>query len=75
MAKSFRKGLDSLIENTSVSTEPDFFENEKEAEKAQTITIPVSLKRQIKKYCADHDMTIKDLFIRSVKRFMKVDDN
>ena len=73
MAKSFRKGLDSLIENTSV-TEPDF-DNEKEAERAQTITIPVSLKRQIKKYCADHDMTIKDLFIRSVKRYMKVDDN
>jgi hypothetical protein len=42
-----------------------------EKEKQITITIPPGLKRSIKKYCAVNDITIKELFIRSVGRYMK----
>jgi len=42
-----------------------------EKEKQVTITIPANLKKSIKKYCATNDITIKELFINSVTRYMK----
>ena len=46
----------------------------KEKERQVTFTIPESLKKNIKKYCAANDVTIKDLFINSVTRHMKGDE-
>jgi len=46
----------------------------KEKERQVTFTIPESLKKSIKKYCAANDVTIKDLFINSVTRYMKGDE-
>jgi len=79
--KDFTSGLDMLIQKTTVSDEPGTTKGEvreeskggKEIGKQITITIPSSLKREIKIYCADNDISVKDLIIRSVKRYMKVD--
>ena len=70
-----------LIQKTTVSDEPEATKGVvreeskggKEKEKQITITIPSSLKREIKMYCADNDISVKDLIIRSVKRYMKGD--
>ena len=43
----------------------------KAKERQITITIPDNLKRSVKKYCAAHDITIKDLVINSVNKYMK----
>ena len=43
----------------------------KEKERQITITIPASLKLSIKKYCAAHEIKIKDLIINSVSIYMK----
>jgi len=79
--KDFTSGLDMLIQKTTVSDEPEITKievsqareskGEKEAEKQITITIPASMKRSMKRFCAENDITIKDLFIRSVNRYMK----
>jgi len=76
--KDFTSGLDMLIQNTTISDEPEITKDkvreskgEKEVEKQITLTIPASLKRSIKSFCAENDITIKDLFIRSVNRYMK----
>jgi len=79
--KDFTSGLDMLIQKTTVSDDPEATEGEvreeskggKETEKQLTITMPSSLRREIKMYCADNDISVKDLIIRSVKRYMKVD--
>jgi len=79
--KDFTTGLDILIQKTTVSDEPEATKEVvreeskggKETEKQLTITIPSSLKREIKMYCADNDISVKDLIIRSVKRYMKGD--
>ena len=79
--KSFKSGLDAIIQNTAVSEEPETIidvkekriTDVKEKEKQITITIPVSLKKDIKKYCANNEITIKELFINSVNRYMKED--
>jgi len=42
----------------------------KEKERQITITIPDTLKRTIRKYCAAHDLKIKDLVILSVTKYM-----
>jgi len=42
----------------------------KEKERQITITIPDTLKRTIRKYCAAHDLKIKDLIISSVTKYM-----
>jgi len=86
--KDFTSGLDRLIQKTTVSDETEEIgeveetgeEGKKkktpagEKERQITITIPPNLKRTIKKYCANNEITIKDLFINSVTRYMKVDD-
>ena len=79
--KDFTSGLDMLIQKTTVSDEPEMTKNEvspvreskgeKEVEKQITLAIPANLKRSIKRFCAENDITIKDLFIRSVNRYMK----
>ena len=58
---------------TTPTPEPEKRKKEPAAEKERqiTITIPPSLKKTIKKYCANNDITIKELFIRSVSRYMK----
>ena len=81
--KNFKSGLDMLIQNTAhqiEQPEPKEAPKEKQKQKAETdakeperqltITIPSSLKRRIKKYCAINDITIKDLFIESVTTHM-----
>ena len=89
--KDFTSGLDRLIQKTTVSEEVEEAgeigeageagENGKagkksgEKERQITITIPQNLKRTIKKYCAANEITIKELFINSVTRYMKVDEN
>ena len=85
--KDFTTGLDALIQKTGIS-DRDFQDDRdlqdypkevkavkgtKEKERQMTFTIPVSLKRSIKKYCADNDITIKELFIDSVNRYMETD--
>jgi hypothetical protein len=85
--KSFKSGLDMLIQKTTVSEEPEISvelkevkptvtekesATEKEKEKQITITIPISLKRDIKKYCVNNEITIKDLFINSVNKYMNL---
>ena len=76
--KDFTSGLDMLIQNTTISDEPEITKDkvreskgEKEVEKQITLTIPANLKRSIKSFCAENDITIKDLFIRSVNKYMK----
>ena len=82
--KDFTSGLDILIQKTTVGEEPEMIAEPKpkkekqekaakERERQITITIPVSLKRTIKKYCAANDLTIKDLFMNSVNRYMQTD--
>ena len=81
--KDFTSGLDMLIQKTTASDEPEATKDEvreeskggKETEKQITITIPSSLKREIKMYCADNDISVKDLIILSVKRYMWVGAN
>jgi len=88
--KDFTSGLDILIQKTTVGDEPEIIiepieetkpkkekqeKGGKERERQITITIPVSLKRTIKKYCAANDMTIKDLFMNSVSKYMKTDED
>jgi len=84
--KNFKSGLDAIIQSTAVTEEPELNEvkgtdatagtkgtsgkEAKEKEKQITITIPASLKRSIKKFCANNEITIKDLFINSVNRYM-----
>jgi len=79
--KDFTTGLDRLIQKTTVSeetvvmeTEPSPEPEKKEKERQITITIPPSLKRTIKKYCANNDITIKELFINSVNTYMKAEE-
>ncbi|MDR2909967.1 MAG: hypothetical protein LBV47_01170 [Bacteroidales bacterium] len=72
MGKSFKGGLDAMIQNTSVQIDSD--SNEKELEAAQTFMIPVTLKKEMKIYCAQRNIKIKDLILRGIRREMKVDD-
>ena len=44
-----------------------------EKEKQITITIPVAFKKEIKKYCAINDITIKEVVINSVSKYMRID--
>ena len=53
-------GLQEEQEVKEIKNEP------KELEKQLSITIPVSLKRELKKFCASNDISIKDLIIKSV---------
>jgi len=46
----------------------------KEKEKQMTFTMPESLKRNIKKYCAANDVTIRELLINSVSSYMKINE-
>ena len=76
-SKNFKKGLDMLIQNTAVETEnsDDADNSDKndssDKEKKITITVPDSLKRKIKNYCANNDITIKNLFIKSVNAYIE----
>lgn len=62
------------VETPSAEIQPEKPAKSKSAkgvkERQLTITIPENLKRSIKEYCAKNDMTIKDLFINSVSRYM-----
>jgi len=66
-----------LIQNTAVETEnsDDADNSDKndssDKEKKITITVPDSLKRKIKNYCANNDITIKNLFIKSVNAYIE----
>ena len=46
-----------------------------EKERPLTIKIPAGLKRDIKKYCAANEISIKELFIRSVSGYMGAEKN
>ena len=78
-SKDFKSGLDMIIQNTAIVEEKDNRDiktevkeqpkkEHKEKGKMITIVIPVSLKKEIKKYCANYEISIKDLIIRSVTK-------
>jgi len=54
-----------------IKPEPKKARKKVEKESAMTIIIPTSLKKTIKKYCVNNDITIKELFIKSVTDYMK----
>ena len=81
--KDFKSGLDMIIQSTAIVEEKDNQDiqtaikeqqkkEHKEKEKMITIVIPISLKKEIKKYCANYEISIKDLIIRSVTKEMMI---
>ena len=65
--------IQELQEKKDVKEDKEVKENKEgvEKERPMTIKIPASLKRNIKKYCAANEISIKDLFIRSVSAYME----
>ena len=85
--KSGKHGLDAIIQstapvkeeieiappvaNTVVENKKERKVKETESERQITLTIPASLRKEIKRYCANNDVKIKDLIIQSVSKYMK----
>jgi len=86
--KDFKSGLDMIIQSTVINEESETSKDfkveaatkrsgqvvAKEKEKQMTFTMPESLKRNIKKYCAANDVTIRELLINSVSSYMKINE-
>ena len=74
--KNFKSGLDMLIQSSKEVEDVKEVEEVEEVmfdrERKITITVPDSLKRRIKNYCAANDITMKELFIRSVNRELRI---
>ena len=68
--KNFKAGLDMLIQSTKDSEINKESDVKKEIERKVTVMIPENLKRKIKRYCVDNDITMKEFFMRGAERLL-----